>query len=130
MDSTREKVTDGSQALGLVYSANNAYSVPLFAGAQFDTTFMFSEGSIQPYARLSLAHDFSTKRSMEAQFASAPGYKFEVQGAVPEKNTLDVSAGFKMMSITNLSFYGQFNGQYSEKGAKNEGGSLGLEVRW
>ncbi|WOE40768.1 ESPR-type extended signal peptide-containing protein [Acinetobacter chinensis] len=130
VDSTREKVTDGSQALGLVYSANNAYSVPLFAGAQFDTTFMFSEGSIQPYARLSLAHDFSTKRSMEAQFASAPGYKFEVQGAVPEKNTLDVSAGFKMMSITNLSFYGQFNGQYSEKGAKNEGGSLGLEVRW
>ena len=123
-------MTDGSQALGLVYSANNAYSVPLFAGAQFDTTFMFSEGSIQPYARLSLAHDFSTKRSMEAQFASAPGYKFEVQGAVPEKNTLDVSAGFKMMSITNLSFYGQFNGQYSEKGAKNEGGSLGLEVRW
>ncbi|AXY57413.1 hypothetical protein CDG60_13070 [Acinetobacter chinensis] len=130
VDSTSETATDGSQALGLVYSGNNAYSVPLFAGAQFDTTFMFSEGSIQPYARLSLAHDFSTKRSMEAQFASAPGYKFEVQGAVPEKNTLDVSAGFKMMSITNLSFYGQFNGQYSEKGAKNEGGSLGLEVRW
>ena len=92
--------------------------------------FMLSEGSIQPYAKLSFAHDFSTKRAMEASFVSAPGYKFEVQGAVPDANTMDVNLGFKMTSITNLAFYGQFNGQYSENGAKNEGGTLGLEVHW
>ena len=35
-----------------------------------------------------------------------------------------------MTSITNLAFYGQFNGQYSENGAENEGGTLGLELHW
>ena len=130
IDETREKATETDDLLALAYSKNDAYSVPVFVGAQFDTMFMFSEGSIQPYAKLSFAHDFSTRRQMEASFVSAPGYKFEVQGAVPDANTMDVHLGFKMTSITNLAFYGQFNGQYSENGAKNEGGTLGLELHW
>jgi len=130
VDETREKATETDDLLALAYSKNDAYSVPVFVGAQFDTMFMFSEGSIQPYAKLSFAHDFSTRRQMEASFVSAPGYKFEVQGAVPDANTMDVNLGFKMTSITNLAFYGQFNGQYSENGAKNEGGTLGLELHW
>ena len=125
-----ETAAESDDALALAYSKNDAYSAPVFVGAQIDSMFMLSEGSIQPYAKLSFAHDFSTKRAMEASFVSAPGYKFEVQGAVPDANTMDVNLGFKMTSITNLAFYGQFNGQYSENGAKNEGGTLGLEVHW
>ncbi|MCW8039873.1 ESPR-type extended signal peptide-containing protein [Acinetobacter entericus] len=130
IDAATETAAETDDLLALAYSKNDAYSAPVFVGAQLDTMFMFSEGSIQPYAKLSFAHDFSTKRAMEASFVSAPGYKFEVQGAVPDANTMDVNLGFKMTSITNLAFYGQFNGQYSENGAKNEGGTLGLEVHW
>ncbi|WP_374665994.1 ESPR-type extended signal peptide-containing protein [Acinetobacter sp.] len=130
MGAATEKAAETDDLLALAYSKNDAYSVPVFVGAQFDSMFMFSEGSIQPYAKLSFAHDFSTKRPMEAGFVSAPGYKFEVQGAVPDANTMDVNIGFKMTSITNLAFYGQFNGQYSDNGAKNEGGTLGLEIHW
>lgn len=49
-----ETAAESDDALALAYSKNDAYSAPVFVGAQIDSMFMLSEGSIQPYAKTKL----------------------------------------------------------------------------
>lgn len=125
-----ETALEDTDLLALQYEKSNVYSVPIYVGAQFDKNIVFSEGVIQPYARLGFTHELSSKREMDASFVSAPGFVFTTQGGEPQRNSFDMNLGFKMTSITNLSLFGQYYGKYSSSNSYDQGGTLGLEINW
>ncbi len=130
-DGTTEKETTGASTdIGLKYERNRNYSAPLFVGVQFDKNYELNMGVLQPYARFSLNHDLSTDREVEANFVSAPGYLFTINGGEPQKTSVDVNLGFKMNTKANVSLFGQYNGKFSSSSSKTDHVNFGLEYTW
>ena len=73
---------NGSPNLSLRYRSQDVASFPLSLGVQIDGKVSLGKHvTVTPYARAAWVHEFNPDREVNAEFRSAPGYGFRVEGA-------------------------------------------------
>ena len=116
--------------LGLSYYDQSSFSLPTFLGAQFDGRFQLTNDVLWlPYLRASWVHEFSRSRDISATFIALPNAAFSVEGARPAANAARVSIGANVAIKRNISFFANFDGEFSV-GGQSYAGKGGLRAAW
>ena len=127
--------TESNQGLpsvvGLSFAPTTTTSVPGYLGLQLD-----AKGDLpnlltpfDVWVRGAWQHEFSTSRSFEASFISAPGVDFTIQGAQPPHDALATTVGLKLNLTKNAAIFGTFEGQFGAN-ATSVGGTGGVVFTW
>jgi outer membrane autotransporter protein len=128
--STEGGVNGGANNLGLSYASRVVSSLPLFLGAQVDSTDLMVFGNqASAWFRLAWEHEFEDSRTIQASFISAPGFDFIVAGATVPSDAARMDLGGKIWLTHNLSMLGNFSGAFSP-GGNSYGGTAGFSYTW
>jgi hypothetical protein len=118
-------------AIGLSFASTTTTSVPGYLGLQLD-----AKGDLpnlltpfDVWVRGAWQHEFSTSRSFDASFISAPGVDFTIQGAQPPHDALATTVGLKLNLTKNAAIFGTFEGQFGAN-ATSVGGTGGVVFTW
>ena len=99
-------------------------------GARFDHTVALGSGTLLTLrGRLAWAHDWASNPSLTAAFQSLPGSSFIVDGAVPAKDSLLVSAGAELHITQAWSLSAKFDGDFAG-GSNTYAGTGALRYTW
>lgn len=103
--------------LGLRFGSRNVTSVPMSLGVQLDGTFQVGSGmTITPKARIAWVHEFDAKRTVSAEFLSAPGFRWNVNGAPAVEDAARLDLGAQLNITPALAVEGNFIGYFASRG--------------
>ena len=116
--------------LGLTYAAQQALSLELYLGMQFDSKLLVGGDHVwTPYLRASWVHEFYPNSSITASFNVAPGYQFTTAGAPAVSDALEVVTGGSLTLNASVSLFGTFSGEFSRT-SQSYAGTGGVRVMW
>jgi outer membrane autotransporter protein len=120
----------GPGVLGLSFQSHQVSSLPTFLGAQFDTHLVLPSGMLwAPYARVSWVHEFEPSRDITASFLTLANSTFTVDGPRAARDAARIDVGSKLAITRNVSLFGTFNGEFSDR-SQLYSGNGGLRVVW
>ena len=116
--------------LGLTFQPHAVSSLPTFLGAQIETRFENHNAMAWvPYGRVSWVHEFEPTRDITASLSLLPAGGFTVDGARAASDSARVETGSNLYLSRMISLFGNFTGEFSNRGAIYAGNG-GLRVNW
>ena len=115
--------------LGLSYAARETTSLPTFAGAQLDTTYMVGGHTVRPFLRAAWVHEFMPARQISASFVSIPSPSFTVDGARPASDAGRFSGGLTWTIDASKAVFARVDSEFSGSGTM-VAGTAGARISW
>ncbi len=129
-EKTQRGGAHGSPDFGLRYTSQNVTSLPLSLGLQIDGTVRLNkEVTLTPYVRAAWVHEFNPDRVVNAEFQSAPGYGFRVEGARAVQESAQINAGVKFDINRRITLSLNYVGDLSNAGVSH-GGFGSILITW
>ena len=98
--------------LGLNFAARSITSLPTFLGMQFDSSFVFPNGTVwTPYTRVSWVHEFYPNREVTASLLGITPWT--VAGPRAARDSLKVDAGSRVAVTPAIALYANVNGEFA-----------------
>ncbi|HXD45552.1 MAG TPA: autotransporter domain-containing protein [Pseudolabrys sp.] len=126
---TSATATGSAGILGLSYAARETTSLPTFAGAQLDTTYMVGGHTVRPFLRAAWVHEFMPARQISASFVSIPSPSFTVDGARPASDAGRFSGGLTWTIDASKAVFARVDSEFSGSGTM-VAGTAGARISW
>ena len=124
-----ETPESGAGVFALTLPSQNVSSLPVSAGAQLDTRYVFGGMVLSPYVRASLVHEFKPARQINAELTAVPGASLTVDGPRVAANSAKLDLGAKLAINRSTALFGNFGGEFSDRG-HSYGSTGGVKVIW
>lgn len=125
-----EKLSQGSDPLGLNFNGQTVSAQPIELGLQLSRAFIIGEGwTFSPLLRAAWAHEFSPQRGLSASLEAAPAVSFAVLGAPAARNLARLSGSVYLDRGPGLAMFASFNAELADH-EQGIGGRLGVEMKW
>jgi uncharacterized protein with beta-barrel porin domain len=99
-------------------------------GAQFDTHLVLASGTLwTPFVRASWVHEFEPTRDITATFLTLANSTFTVDGPRAARDAARIDIGSKLAITRNVSLFGTFDGEFSDR-SQLYSGNGGVRVVW
>jgi uncharacterized protein with beta-barrel porin domain len=79
--------------------------------------------------RAAWVHEFNPERDLQAQFQSARGTSFRVEGAPAPEDAAQIQAGAELILSSRVSISAQYVGKFSDS-SRSHGGFGGIKILW
>jgi uncharacterized protein with beta-barrel porin domain len=125
-----ERSVLGPSAFALTYDSMTAVSARTELGAWFDRTIAFDNTDLVLRARIGWAHDhFDDPTTVTASFASLPGSRISVTGAIPTRDSALVSVHAWLKFTNGISVGAKFDGEFAGRSESYAGTGV-LRYTW
>ncbi len=105
----------GVNTFALAYSDRNVTASRNELGLRGDTSFAAADAVVTLRGRAAWAHNYNTRRSVDAIFQALPVSNFTVFGASPARDSALVSAGVEAKWLNGISVAANFEGEFSSR---------------
>ena len=133
LQSDRFVETPGAGAVGLLgmnYAAQSTVSATSTLGLKFDGEFSLGNGMIvTPSASLGWVREYAPARATRAALVALPDASFNLAGAQPASNTLQVKLETHARVSKHVALFTALEGEFSSK-SRNITGRGGMVVGW
>lgn len=120
----------GAGILGLSVASEQAMSLPVFVGVQFDGHYVAGEGAVlAPYSRASWVHELEPDRRVTGTFITVPGATFTVDGARAASDAVRLDNGVRLTFHARHSLFVNFGGEWSGR-TQSYAATGGFRAAW
>lgn len=129
LPSYTERAKSGADTFALSYGGRTDTQTRSEFGARFDYAMPMQTALLTLRGRAAWAHDYDNDRVANAGFLALPGTAFVVNGAIPDKDSLLLSAGAELALLNGFSLAGSFEGEFSGN-TESYAGKGAVRYRW